>query len=382
MSSRVFLTPYQAGKILDGVIPANQVVRPNWLQTWFPEKGMRYTETVNYDVEIARLHILAQNVLPTVDAPKVANRGYGHTELRFSYVKTGLASPDFEEINMRQMGEQFGQVDILANELKLVNLRLAEVAEQEENLIEYNAAQVIVYGKYEAVSERHPSVKYDFGRPIVTDPTEYAAGYVPSTDLTTLNFNGGVGKAAWDSTGGTKPPTPYEDLQVMCQTVLRRSNIEAVVMSNDAWKLLEADIKTNYRDAATLTLDVMQRVQLRALPVTEKYQNLNLRRSLPLGNGQYVDIYTYSAIYHDRNTGAINYYYPQNGYVSILPSKDCGLIYYGRILHPRAGYEPMRRYLNRWQDDKSGKVEWESEFNYLLAPCDPLSFVTWKVTSG
>lgn len=360
-------------KVLSGVIPANRTARPNFLQTWFGRVEYRETETVNFDKEFQSKNTVAMYVAPSVDAPIVKLQGYGTQELRFAYVKEGLVSPGWEEINSRQLGQQFGQVDVMANWIANIRKKLAQTEFNFENLFELNAANILVYGTHTASSALHPTVVYDFGRTVVTTSAAFDTGYVPAVDLTTLD-KGGVGARAWSVAGGE----PYLDLITACNTVNRRSSVEAVIMSSNAWAKLEADITANYATAADTTIAVLNRVQLKVTPVVEAYQDLNFRRSLAIGNGTFVDIYTYEAIYHNRDTGAETKYIP-DGYMLVLPSKQAGIKVYGRIMHPDAGYSALPRYINTWKDQKSGIQESEIHMNYLMGHTDIDSVVSWKV---
>ena len=373
-----FLSPYQMAKMLDGVIPANRIARPNFLQTWFSRVEYKTSETVNFDREFQSKNTVAMYVAPTVDAPIIRLQGYGTQECRFAYVKEGLTSPDWEEINQRAIGNDFGQVDVMANWAENIRKKLAITEFNFENLFELNASNVLLYGTHTAASALHPTVAYDFGRTVVTTDTDFQKGYVPAVDLTTLNSNGGVGKRAWGSTGGTAAPTPYQDLITACNTVRRRGNIGGVILSTDAWKALELDITTNYAKAYDLTLDVINRIQNFGAPIVEKFQDLNYRRALSLGDGSLVDIWTYDAIYHNRDTGTETKYIP-DGYMLVLPSKDKGMKVYGRIMHPDAGYAALPRYINTWKEQKTGKQESEIHMNYIMAHTDINSVVSWRV---
>jgi hypothetical protein len=367
-----FLTPYEMSKMLEGVIPANRVARPNYLQTSFGNVATTERSTVNFDVEFQTKNTPAMYVSPTVDAPIIRLQGFGTKEMSFAYVKEGLASPDYEEINSRQLGDQFGQVDVMRNWVENIRRKLAITEFNFENLFELNASNLIFTGRHTAESARHPTVLYDFNRTVVTTAEDFAKGYVPEVDLTTLD-SGGVGNLAWTSNG-----TPYKDLITACATTLRRGSIRSIVMAGDAYELLEADITANYKDAAELTLSVMNRIELKVLPEVDMYQDLNYRRSLPIGNGRTVDIFTYDAIYHNRATGVEAKYVP-DGHFAVLTDPSNGIKRYGRILHPNADYAAMPRYINTWEDQKSGKSESEIHCNYLLGFVDIDSVVSWKV---
>jgi len=377
-----FMNPYSTAKLLSGVIPANQTVRPNWLQTFFGQTRTSEEKTVNFDVEFATNNVMGMHVSPDVDVTPIMLPDYGHKELSFAYAKEGLNSPDYEEINTRRLGQPIGTVDVAANEVINIRAKLALAEQRFENLFELNASNIIFTGKHTASSEKHPKVVYDFGRIRPTDANDadvkYLSGYAPELDLTTLNGNGGIGKRAWGSTGGTKAPTPVKDLITMVNTADRRGGVKAVVMSGNAYDAFEADIIANYKDAATLTLSVQNRIDLKILPVVEKYKSLNFRRSYPVGQGRYVDIYTYDAIYHDRDTRAETKYVP-DGYVACLPDSQLGVKVYGRIMHPKAKYAAMPRWINFWENAKTGKREWEVHTNFLMGHIDINSVVAWKV---
>jgi len=373
-----FLTWGQTAKLLDGVVPANKVARPNFLQTWFSRVEYKLSETVNLEKEFAMKNTVAVYVAPTVDAPIIKLQGYGTLEARFAYVKQGLTSPDWEEINFKQLGNQFGQVDVMANWAANIQKKLTVVEYNIENLFELNAANILVNGTHTASSPYHPTVLYDFQRTVVTTDAGYLSGYVPSVDLTTLNGNGGPGKRAWGSTGGTKAPTPYKDLITACNTVRRRGSISAVILSTNAWLALEDDINANFAKAGDLTLAVDNRIQLHVLPTVEKFQDLNYRRTLSLGDGTYVDIFSYDAIWDNSDTGVSTKYIP-DGTMLVLPAKDKGIKVYGRIMHPDAQYAALPRFINTWKDVKSGKQESELHLNYIMAHTDIDSVVSWKV---
>ena len=372
------MSPYTVQKLLSGVIPANRDDRPNWLQSFFGQTRTTEDKTVNFDVEFSTKNVMGMNVAPNVDATPIMLEDFGHKELSFSYAKEGLNSPDYEEINTRRLGQAIGTVNVQENEVLNIRAKLAIAEQRFENLFELNASNIIFTGGHVAESEKHPKVVYNFGRTVKTSEAGLNSGYVPEVDLTTVNANGGVGKRAWGSTGGTVDVSPVQDLVIMVNTAERRGGVKAVVMSGDAYELFEADINTNYKDAATLTLSIQNRIDLHILPTVEKFQSLNFRRSYPVGMGKFVDIYTYDAVYHDRITGVETKFVP-DGYVACLPNPQLGVKVYGRIMHPAAKYMAMPRWINYWSNPKTGKQEYETHMNYILGHTDIDSVVAWKV---
>lgn len=379
--ANVFLTPYQEDKILEGVIPANNLIRSNFLQGWFPEapNPLRTGKSVNFDVEFKTKVIPAMHVAPEVDAPIVTLGGHGHKELYFAYVKEGYASPDIEEIDFRQLGQPFGTVDWWSNYLNNLRQKAALTEANIETRFEVNAASLITTGKYTAVSQYHPAaVLYDFNRTKVTDDATFLAGDVPEVDLTTLDGNGGVGKRAWNATGGTTAPTPYKDFITACSTTMKSNVVEACLMADDAYELFAKDIYTNYKDAANINYQVENRITLDILPMVKKYDGVGYRGSFKVAPGIFVDIYTYNSKYHDRITGVETRFIPQ-GTMIILPNKQLGVKIYGRIKHIGAQFEPRKRFTNIWLDPKTKEPSAEVHVNYLMGHRDINSLVYWKV---
>jgi len=374
-----FLTPYQTSKILEGVIPADMLVRPNFLQSAFGSVKTVNADTVNFDIEFGIKSVAAMYVSPDADAPLIKLQGFGTKEMRFAYLKEGLSGADYEEINSRQLGQQFGATqNIMANYVANLQQKLAITEQRFENRFELTARDLIFYGKYTAESALHPKVLYDYGRTVATTDAEYLKGFAPELNLATLNGNGGVGKRAWDATGGTAAPTPVVDFVKACKTCLRKSNIRMAIMSSDAYDLFEQDIRTNYADTWDLNKSVSDRTVMRIMPVVDKYQDVNYRMSYPLGNGTSVDIYTLDSVLNNRTTGAEEAIVP-NGYMAILPSTDRGYKVYGKIMHLKSGYTAQPRFINSWEDPKSGKLESEIHSNYLMGIPQADAFVSWHV---
>ncbi len=372
-----FMSPYDVGKYLTGVIPGNKDIRQNWLQSHFGNRDTTELPSINLDREFDQANIMGQFVHPRAKAGQIELPDYGSTELRFAYWKEGLQSDDFITLNQRQMGDQFGQVDVLANDARRLDQKLGLALGTKENLMELAAANILVYGKFTAQSPKHAAVVWDFNRTKVTTDAGYINGYAPEMDLTTLNGNGGVGKRAWNATGGTAAPTPYKDLMKMVQTANRRQGVEVVWMSDAAADALEVDINTNYRDAAVLTLAVEQRISLNILPVYKKFQTLNYRRTVMIGQ-QSIDIFTYGAAYKDRVDGTKKYF-EQAGYVVCIPPANNQIVRYGRIMHRKANWAAMPIWVNVTTDQETGEIEQTLQSNFVMAPLDIDSIVSWKV---
>ena len=402
MAALTFLDPYQASKLLSGVIPANKVKRPNWLQTFFSNESTTEKDTVNFDYEFTAKNTMGMFVLPESDVTPITLNEFGTKELRFSYAKEGLNSPDYEEINVRQLGQQFGNLDVMGNEVANIRTKLALSEQRFENLFELAATNILIYGGYQAASEKHPTIRYDFGRKVIKLPADMNSDLMPSVNLTSsavvapwdsaqtimpvvatgTDATGATytsGAKAWTNSNITaKTATPVKDIVKMYETAKFRAGTSACLMSTDAYEAFNFDLITNYKDSSVTTLDVILRSQQDILPRVKDVQGLTYKRSYPLGNGELVDIYVYDGFYHTRSAGTITKYVP-NGFVVMIPPAENGVKVYGRIKHPRANYQAMPRWINYWEEPKTGKREWEVHTNFLMGHTDIDSVVSWKV---
>ena len=374
-----FMSPYEVQKYLSGVIKGNTSPSQTWLQDKFGNRDVTEEPTFNVDREADQKNVMGQYVHPKADAGYIQLPDFGTQEMRFAYAKEGIQSDDFISLNQRQLGDAFGQIDVNSNDARNLAKKLSNALAAFANLKEAAARDILIYGTHTATSPKFAPVAWNFNRTVVTTDAGYLTGIVPQIDLTTLNGNGGVGKRAWGSTGGTVVPTPVKDLIKIVNTARRRGlPIDSILMSGNAYEAFEADIIANYTKAYDMTQLVEARIVAQILPKVEKYQTLNFRRSFPVGDGTYVDIYTYDAVYNDRITGVQTKYVP-DGYVVSIPSPNNQLIRYGRILHRKARWGAMPIWVNTWTDSKTGEIEQELHTSYVMAPWDVNSVVSWKV---
>lgn len=404
MSELVFATPYQSQKILSGVIEAlnaGEPKRPNWLQKFYPANpSLVETTTVNFDQQYATRNVMGLFASPTADVEPVALPTFGHKELSFSYAKEGFVSDSFEELYQRQLGQQFGQVDVEANKALRFNLKAAQVEQRFENLFEKTASDILLYGAYGAVSEKHPLYVYDFGRTTATAYTDVkgtTVSLMPAANLTTsavtapwdashtimpvIPTSGGnytAGEKVWTKAlvdAGTA--TPYKDVLKMIQTSNEWDRASAIQMSQDAYEVFNYDIEKNYKEAAsTVTLTILE-IQRDILPRLDTIDSLHFQRMVNVGNGVTLPVYSYKAIYHDRTTGARTRYIG-DGWVNVIPSGGFVKVH-GRILHPKAMWQAMPRWMNYWRNEKTGLEEWEWHTNFIMGTTRINALCSWKV---
>lgn len=378
-----FMSPYEVSKYLSGVIEGKKFNKGTFLSDQFGDRDVTEDPTFNVDRENDQKNVMGQYVHPKADAGYIQLPDYGTEELRFAYAKEAINTDDFETLNQREIGQPFGQIDVNANDAARLQKKLTNALNAFDNLKEKAAADILFTGAHTAEGPKAAKVVWNFNRTVVTTDAAYVTGnYIPEIDLTTLVGNGGAGKRAWDSTGGTKAPTPYLDIKKMVQTGIARAKpIKMIVMDVNAYQLLEDDINAHYSKAADLTLAVRDRIELQIIPMVETYRGLTYQRLLPFAGGAVVAIYTYTAAYNDRITGAETTYVPTGRIVGIPDARYQGLRY-GRIKHRKARWAAMPVWVNTWMEEKTGEWEQELHSSFVMFPWDIDAIVSWKVASS
>lgn len=396
-----FLSPYAASKFLEGVIEALPKIRGTLLQdTVIPGFITRDTKTVNLDEEFAVKNTIAQFVHPKADVTPIQLGDFSTKELYFAYAKEGWGDDDFEVLDNRQLGDQFGTVNVLANQAARLTEKAAIAEARVQNLFEKTIANLALYGGYEAFSEKHPKIRYDFGRNVVTTYANLnkTNGLVSSVNLTTSAVT-----APWDSsvtvlpvvatsggfTAGDKAwtralvtagkATPVADLTKMYETSSRWGAAPSYyIMQDDAYDAFNFDVTTNYSKDADRTIITLTQNALDIAVRPKNIDGLTYKRTWLFDNGISVPIYSYNALINNRTTGAEEAFIP-TGWVLGIPDSNYGLKVYGRIKHKRANYAAMPRFINRWEDEKTGAQEFEMHTNFLIAHKKINALTAWKV---
>jgi hypothetical protein len=378
MADSIFLTPYEQDKVLEGVIPANKVKRTNWLQSLFGNFAFTSNQTINLDEEFATGNPMGQPAAPRSKPSQIQLGEFATREYRFAYTKEVISSDDFEQVNHRQLGQAFGVVNPMENDLMRFRIKYGLALGAIENLYEKSCASILTTCTNVAESPYFPRMTWDFGRTTATTDAVYLTGEFGAVDLTTLVGNGGTGKRAWGSTGGTKAISPYKDfLKWVSNARNLGKNPTKALMSFDVWDSIQADLIANYKDAATTTILSNARIELQIIPLLENYQDVTFLGSIRVGATP-IDCYSYAGQYNDRITRASTKYYPESGYLTLVPDSSMLIKRQGRILNRKAGYEPMEIFLSIKESDR-GDIEQEMECSYFFAPLDPNAVITYKV---
>lgn len=409
-ATTIFASPYQAKKTLDGVLKAAlPVKRPLWVSSYVTDAGTVDKDTINFDVDLATKNVIGHFWGAEVDAVPLKHQGYGHVEMYLGYSKEAVhLTVDYDTLNVRRMGDDLGVVNLIQNQKDRLREDFIKAEQRFENLFEYVAKDIWLYGGYVAESEAHPQIVYNFNREVISSPgvlfdtSTSAAPFYPYKDVLapSVNLTTSTVTAPW---GGTLMPvlsttgsytagdkvwskvnidsgkaTPWKDVQKMVQTCDEWDRAVGIRMDSSAYEMLAYDIEKNYKDAAYMENWVIQQIQRDVLPRIETFEGLTYKRSIPVGDaGATLPIYIYKAVYHTRDTGIRTPYFP-DGFVNIIPASSIQKKY-GRIKHPKALWAPMPRWINFWKNEKAGTEEYEIHTAFAMAHPIINSVVCWKV---
>lgn len=293
------------------------------------------TLTIDFDAITDDLRV-AIYVAPELTAKNIRERGFSTKKHTAPYTKQ-KASITPVNIWKRAAGEPINNFGSPAQKYdasllaKATSMRLFH-----RRLLELSASQLLLAGSYTATSERYPT-------PLTIDFERNAAN---TKDFTTLNANGGVGKRAWGSTGGTNTVSPVSDLQEFLD--LCQEQIVVIYMQDSAWAQFQLDPK--FGTALDITIRNLSASNFELMPKQGTIQGLKYRGTLA-SNG--TAIYTFNGEYQHPTTGVITKYIP-DGYVVGVPSSQFGTIAYGAIQHGEAGYQSVDEFWNMWMDEELG----------------------------
>lgn len=403
----------QPRKEIDGYFAGKKQKRPLAFRPYFGDVDTTWKDTVDYDREDPERNLMGQFAAPDVDVYRVQLPGHDTVSLNFAYSKEAVGSPDYEEITQRMLGEQPGNVTLESGRLAravAVNMReqFRKAYERFENLYEFARANILINGVLDTVTVtpngQHKRIVWNMGRTILTNGAvnnqaerDAADNYldtelVPEVNLTTLWANTSTavaGGRSWDAidgnTGNTVTPaagvSPVRDLQRMLTVAADGSGTAAIYISDDAYSWLRADLITNYKDAADITIRTKgPQIALDVIPYIEEIEGITFRGLWDGGNGIQVPMYTYNGKYTDRIDGTKKAYMG-SGKVLLIPPASEGAIRYGKIMHRKARWAAKQFWVNQWEDKKTGVENYEIHTNFVAYHKDINSVVCWTVCS-
>jgi hypothetical protein len=385
---------YGVNAVLDGIQKARTMKRPLFFQSFTGNRGLSDSDNIRMDIEFAVGNPMGQPVNPDVEAPELDTPQYGHRFYEWTYVKE-LVSSRMDADFRRRIGEVIGaggdpvvalQQDFLSRQVLSLNAM--------DNYEELFAGDLLLYGNHLSKSEFSNTVYFDFFRPKVTTDAEYLAGDWSLANLTgtdvikngltipKFNGNGGIGKRAWNATGGTIAVDPVQDMKTWCHWASRDENIEACLMSFDAYEAYYTMKNSDkYKALRDLTINVSPNDRLLenlSAPM-EEYEGVTLQ-TVDYINGHWIPIYTYDGKYTLRNVANVGKQaFMPNGYVILIPSKDNQVKRYGRIQHFKAGWAAMPLWINQAMNEWTGAYKQEFHRALFMGLKQPNRVKTIKV---
>lgn len=384
-----FLSPYELNEIY-GTLVDRDIPTPTELQSNF---GVQYTfedETINLDKIAPDLRI-AIFVAPDIQAKPTTGRGYQTKVFYPSYWKD-KATVDFRNLRTRRVGQAFSTPT--SNEGKIAAAlqdHMDVMKAKRERLLEWMAAQVLIYGSYKSESELHPSVVIDLEPNIATHLTtdRTAAGGVAEAQAVSLG-GGRANRANISGTNVTIPATgqtiptlgtnrawgaasgtPVADLQSMLDAAWEP--IESIYMDNNAFNALAAD--PLFAKVVTPFMSAMNQFTLDLVPKQQSKEGLKLRG---LFGASGIPIWTYTAEYQPTNSLTLQKFIPA-GWVLAVPSARYGVQAFGAIQHGLANFQATPLFWNSWTEDEFGYPWLQGQSAPALLHTKINSTVAWKV---
>lgn len=391
-----FATPYELNEIY-GVITDRGAPTPTELQSNFGMVQLFETETINLDQVAPDLRIGAF-VAPDVSAKPTTLRGFSTKVFYPSYWKD-KSTVDFRNIRARRLGEQISVPTSNAGKIaQALQDSMAIAVAKRERLLEWIAAQILLYGSYVSSSDRHPSVLIDLEPNIATHATTGAtpgSTGVPTAQAVALN-SGRANRAnisgtdvtlptgatlptlgtnrAWTTAnlGATPTATPIADLQSMLDAAYEP--ISKIYISENAWQALLLDplfAKTIQTTIVAATTSFMAEL----LPKQESKEGLKLR-----GMMGGIPIWTYTAGYQPTaSASTVTSKFLPDGWVVMVPQASYGIQAYGAIQHGLADFTASELFFNSWTEDEFGTPWLQAQSSPCFLHTKVNSTVAWKV---
>jgi hypothetical protein len=385
-----FLSPYELNEISQTILVDRNYPTPTELQSNFGSQVTFETETINLDKISPDLRV-AIFVAPDVQAKPTTGRGYQTKVFYPSYWKD-KATVDFRNIRVRRAGEAFSTPT--SNEGKIaaeLQNMMQLMTDKRSRLLEWIAAQILIYGSYVAASELHQATTIDLEPNIATNLTTdgTAAGGVPAAQAVSLG-GGRANRANISGTNVTIPATgqtiptlgtnrawgaasgtPVADLQSMMDAAWEP--VTKIYMDNAAFDKLAAD--PLFAKVVTPFMSAMNTFTLDLVPKQQTIEGLKLRGFFGAGG---IPIWTYTAQYQPTNSLNLVNYLPA-GWVVMVPQASYGVQAFGAIQHGLADFKATPLFWNSWTEEEFG-IPWlqgQSAPAFLHTKIN--STVAWKV---
>lgn len=390
-----FLSPFELNEIY-GTLVDRDIPTPTELQSNFGLTQPFTTETINLDKIVPDLRI-GIFVAPDVQAKPTSVRGYSTKVFYPAYWKDKF-TPDYRNVRARRVGEAISIPTSTSGRLALAIQDGMDLMKAKRNrLLEFMAAQILLYGSYTATSELHPAITVDMepniATHLTTDGTATGSGVtlVPASQGVGLG-NGKANRANISGTNVTNPTTgqviptlgtnrawgaasqtPIDDLSAMMNAAWEP--ISKIYMSDDAFAKLQTDAK--FSQIVTPILTASSGLILNLSPMQQTKEGLKLRGYI---GSQNIPIWTYNAQYQPTTAATsalVNFI--GSGWVVMVPDARYGVQAYGAIQHGAADFQSTDLFWNSWMDDENGQPWLQGQSAPILLHTKINSTVAWKV---
>lgn len=358
--------------------------KTRFLQSFFGDVNTTEDLSIAMDIEANRRNMVAEWVHPEGVPNEYKLPRSGFREYGFGYIKTMVTnnlSPNFA----RRLGELIGKGGD-PNRLDEFQEQQMIALDSRFNRFELTARDLIFNGTYTAEGEKHPAIKFDFPKVTAATSAQYQGNSAiawSKVDLTTLNHNGGVGKAVWSDSGnnsGTKIVDVLTDLSIWHKHFRdRHDGWASLIMSSNTFATFENNIQTVRADAKDLTKYVLaeDRIYAQFQPKLIPFKAVGLMRVVTI-NGVQVPIYVYDGVYTDVTTGIETKFVP-DGYVIGMPDSSNQVIRYGRIMHYLAQWKAMPLWVQEYREPRTGAYEQTFHTSIFMGVKNPDAIMVCKV---
>jgi hypothetical protein len=382
-----FATPYELNEIY-GTLVDRDIPLPTELQSNFSTVNTFTTETINLDQISPDLRI-GIFVAPELNAKPTVGRGYSTKVFYPGYWKD-KTTVDFRNIRTRRVGESFSTPTSTAGKIAAaLQDHMQIMKNKRDRLLEWMAAQILLYGAYSITSELHPAVLVDLEPNIATHLTSEAqsTATVPASQAVSLG-GGRANRANISGTNVTNPTTgqviptlgsnrnwggashtPVADIQAMLDSAWEP--IAKIYISDDAFPHLAAD--PLFDQIVTPYLQASRVITLDQVPGQQNKEGLKLR-----GYIAGIPMYTYNAQYQPTNSTTLSNFIG-SGWVVMVPASAYGIQAYGAIQHGEADFQASELFWNSWMEEELGKPWLQGQSAPVMLHTKIKSTVAWKV---
>ena len=330
---------YDLTTLLEVMRVQKSSAQPIWLN-YFPTQINFNTPTISWDKVYGDDRKLAPFVIPTAQGRPQRLEGYETVQFAPAYIKIkDVVSP---EMHIERMaGEALGTGSLTYDQRRnaVIATLLQGHKTKIDNRAEWLASKAIIDGKVTIKGEDYPETLVDFRR---------------DSSLTGTNS----GASAWSQTTAK----PLDDLRLMRKraNALSGARITKHIFGMDAWDKFTA--RVDLKELMDLRYGGLETRVTRMYDGYEGMEFMGVVQGLN-GAGR-IECWVNTSKYIDPDTGAEEFYMPQNSVVGVSDMVR-GVRCYGAIMDKKAGYRALPIFSKNWENE-------DPSVEYLLSQSAPL----------